>query len=152
MDPTVWGPKLWFVIHTMALNFPDNPTYDDKRNYETFFNSLKFVIPCDKCRVHYTERINKNPIINHLENSDSLFRYTIELHNDVNKSLGKRTYIYDEVIEIYKKHYNQTEPSGNNFFNKIFNKTNIIIASVLIIAIIGVIYYRKKYKYRIIKY
>ena len=152
MDPTVWGPKLWFVIHTMALNYPDNPTYDDKRNYETFFNSLKFVIPCDKCRVHYTERINKNPIINHLENSDSLFRYTIELHNDVNKSLGKRTYIYDEVIEIYKKHYNQTETSGNNFFNKIFNKTNIIIASVLIIAIIGVIYYRKKYKYRIIKY
>ena len=148
MDPNVWGPKLWFVIHTMALNYPDNPTYDDKRNYENFFNSLQFVIPCDKCRIHYTERINKNPVINHLENSDSLFRYTIEIHNDVNKSLGKRTYIYDEVIEIYKKHYNQTETSGYKFFNK----TNIIIAGVLIIAIMGIIYYRKKYKYRIIKY
>ena len=22
MDPTVWGPKLWFVIHTFALNYP----------------------------------------------------------------------------------------------------------------------------------
>ena len=148
MDPTIWGPKLCFVIHTMSLNYPDNPTYDDKRNYDNFFNSLQFVIPCDKCRIHYTERINKNPVINHLENSDSLFRYTIELHNDVNKSLGKRTYIYDEVIEIYKKHYNHTESSGY----KIFNKTNIIIAGVLIVAIIGIIYYRKKYKYRIIKY
>ena len=148
MDPNVWGPKLWFVIHTMALNYPDNPTYDDKRNYENFFNSLQFVIPCDKCRIHYTERINKNPVINHLENSDSLFRYTIEIHNDVNKSLRKRTYIYDEVIKIYKKHYNQTETSGYKFFNK----TNIIIAGVLIIAIMGIIYYRKKYKYRIIKY
>lgn len=148
MDPTVWGPKLWLVIHTMALNYPDNPTYEDRRNYENFFNSLKFVIPCDKCRLHYTERINKKPIINYLDNTDSLFRYTIDLHNDVNKSLGKRTYIYDEVIEIYKKHYNQTETSGYKFFNK----TNIIIAGVLIIAIMGIIYYRKKYKYRIIKY
>ena len=38
MDPTVWGPKLWFVIHTVALNYPDNPSYDDVRNTENFFN------------------------------------------------------------------------------------------------------------------
>ena len=89
MDPSVWGPKLWFVIHTLALNFPDNPSYEDKRHYEDFFNNLTFMIPCDKCRIHYTERIRKNPVINHLENSDMLFRYTIHLHNDVNKSLHK---------------------------------------------------------------
>jgi len=42
MDPKVWGPKLWFVIHTIALNYPDNPSYDQKRIHEDFFNNLVF--------------------------------------------------------------------------------------------------------------
>ena len=72
MDPKVWGPKLWFVIHTLALNFPDNPSYEEKRIHEDFFNSLVFLIPCDKCRIHYRQHINNNPVVNHLKNSDTL--------------------------------------------------------------------------------
>jgi hypothetical protein len=147
MDPEVWGPKLWFVIHTIALNYPDNPSYDDVRNTENFFNSLKTNIPCDKCRMHYTERLDKTPIINHLSNSDSLFRYTIGLHNDVNISLGKRTYNYDEVIEIYKREYNTNETKASFVFNKI----TIGIIILLLVVVFIVIYYRKIYRYRIIK-
>ena len=72
MDPTVWGPKLWFMIHTIAINYPDNPTYQDKRSHEEFYNSLKYVIPCEKCRVHYTQRLKRMPIINHLDNKPTL--------------------------------------------------------------------------------
>ena len=42
MDPTVWGPKLWFFIHTLALNFPTNPTFEEVKAYESFFDNLKF--------------------------------------------------------------------------------------------------------------
>ena len=86
MDPTVWGPKLWFVIHTVALNFPDNPTYEIIRQHEDFFNNLKYIIPCDKCRLHYTQRLDKNPVTKYLKDSNTLFKYTIDLHNEVNKS------------------------------------------------------------------
>ena len=78
MDPTVWGPKLWFVIHTFALNYPDNPRYEDKRVMEEFFNNLKYSIPCNKCKVHYRQRLERDPIINYLDNKQSLFKYTIE--------------------------------------------------------------------------
>ena len=44
MDPEVWGPKLWFVIHTFALNYPNNPNYEDKRVMEEFFNNLKYIV------------------------------------------------------------------------------------------------------------
>lgn len=150
MDPEIWGPKLWFVIHTIALNFPDEPTYNDIRNTEQFFESLKYNIPCDKCRVHYTQRLNKNPIINHLKNSDTLFRYTIELHNDVNISLGKRTYTYDEVVDFYKKSYKQNDIDNNKLYKYLNWKTYSIIG-IIVISIMGVLYYRKIYKYRIIK-
>ena len=36
MDPTVWGPKLWFFIHTLAFNFPETPSYEQKRAIEDF--------------------------------------------------------------------------------------------------------------------
>ena len=150
MDPEIWGPKLWFVIHTIALNFPDEPTYNDIRNTEQFFESLKYNIPCDKCRVHYTQRLNKNPIINNLKNSDTLFRYTIELHNDVNISLGKRTYTYDEVVDFYKKSYKQDD-TENNKLTKYLNWKTYSIIGIIVISIMGVLYYRKIYKYRIIK-
>ena len=31
MNPSVWGPKLWFSLHTITLNYPKKPTYKDKK-------------------------------------------------------------------------------------------------------------------------
>jgi len=150
MEPTVWGPKLWFFMHTIALNFPDNPSFEEIRNYESFFENLKYIIPCDKCKLHYTQRLNENPVSKYLTDANSLFIYTIDLHNEVNKSLGKRIYSYDEVSKIYKKHYNNPY-SMTNFKTKFFTIKSIIII-LLIIGIVGlIIYYKKKYTFRIIK-
>ena len=147
MDPTIWGPKLWFMIHTIALNYPDNPTYQDRRSYEEFYNSLKFVIPCEKCRIHYTQRLKRMPIINHLDNSNTLFKYTVDLHNQVNKSLNKKIYSYQEVMEIYKNHYNKSSLS-----KKYFTLKNVLlgVGSIFIISAL-VIYLKKKYPRRLIK-
>ena len=155
MDPTVWGPKLWFVIHTFALNYSDNPTYEDKRVMEEFFNNLKYSIPCNKCKVHYRQRLERDPIINYLDNKQSLFKYTIDLHNQVNKSLGKKIYSYDEVVKIYKEHYNPDEVESEkvkSFLKTWFNPTYIGGAAVLFIVLVFVgIYIRKKYPKRLIR-
>ena len=36
MEPKIWGMKLWFFIHTTALNFPENPTFQDKITMKDF--------------------------------------------------------------------------------------------------------------------
>jgi len=155
MDPTVWGPKLWFVIHTFALNYPDNPTYEDKRIMEEFFNNLKGSIPCDKCRIHYRQRLEKNPIMNHLDNKQALFKFTIDLHNQVNSSLGKKIYTYDEVVQIYKEHYNPDEVKNENkrdFWNKWFNPKYVGGSAVALVVLAVLAYYlRKKYPRRLIR-
>ena len=48
----------------------------------------------------------KYPIENALESRDTLVKWLIHVHNDVNKSLGKREYSYEEVIDIYKEEMN----------------------------------------------
>ena len=138
MDPEVWGPKLWFVIHTFALNYPDNPTYEDKRVMEEFFNNLKYSIPCNKCRVHYRQRLQRDPIINYLDNRQSLFKYTIDLHNQVNKSLGKKIYSYEEVNNYYLNLYNSGQPDMR-YINNQSNYKYIIY--ILILSLLFYIFY-----------
>ena len=154
MDPNVWGPKLWFVIHTFALNYPDNPNYEDKRVMEEFFNNLKYTIPCEKCRIHYTQRLERNPIMNYLDSRQSLFKFTIDLHNQVNKSLGKRLYNYDEVVEIYREHYNPEEVKKEKRYDILKKYINIkyVIIALLIVAGFGGLgyYFKKKYPKRFI--
>ena len=155
MEPKIWGPKLWFVMHTFALNYPDQPNYEDKRVMEEFFNNLKSSIPCQKCRIHYTQRLERNPIINYLDSKQSLFKYTIDLHNQVNKSLGKKIYTYDEVVDIYKKHYNPEQAAKDdryNFIKKYINPKYLGGSIIAILILLGLgLYMKKKYARRFIK-
>jgi hypothetical protein len=150
MDPTVWGPKLWLFIHTIALNFPDKPSFEDVKNYEMFFENLKYIIPCEACRLHYTQRLSANPVSKYLTDANTLFIYTIDLHNEVNKSLKKKIYSYEEVAKMYRNYYNKPY-SLKNVKNKIFNKRNLIILLVIIAVCVLIKVYRNKYNFRIIK-
>ena len=44
MDPEIWGPSAWIFLHTITLNYPNNPTIYDKQNYKNFL--LIYIIFC----------------------------------------------------------------------------------------------------------
>ena len=71
--------------------------------YLDFYNSLGNTIPCEKCRNHYFAHLQTSPP--RLENKDALIKWTVDLHNKVNKSLGKREWSYDEAVEAYRKFF-----------------------------------------------
>ena len=66
-----------------------------------FLESFQTVIPCPICRTHYASHLVKTPIGPSLDSRKDLFRWTIDLHNDVNTMLGKRSYTETEVLEYY---------------------------------------------------
>ena len=33
MNPNIWGESAWLFLHTITLNYPENPTFLDKHNY-----------------------------------------------------------------------------------------------------------------------
>jgi len=102
MHPEFWGPSGWKFLHSVTFQYPIKPTVNDKAHYKEFFNSLKHTLPCEKCAYHYTAHLRKFPIDSALETREKLVRWLINVHNEVNKSLGKREYFYEEVIDIYK--------------------------------------------------
>ena len=101
--PNVWGPFFWHTIHITALGYPKEPTYTDKRAAKEFFESLRFLLPCGICREHYTKHLHENPISPFLDRRADLFKWTVMIHNKVNKSLEKAEWTEQEVIAYYTR-------------------------------------------------
>ena len=103
LPPAVWGPLFWHTIHIVALGYPRDPSYAQKRAAKEFYESLGSLIPCPVCREHYVTHLQKLPITPHLDRRDDLFKWTVELHNTVNQMLGKPRMLESEVITYYRR-------------------------------------------------
>lgn len=105
MNQNIWGPNLWFSLHTMSFTYPLKPSEQDKKNYKTFFESLQFTIPCSVCRKNYIRHLKESPIDPNLESRKLLVHWLIDIHNMVNGETGKKILSYDTVIRKYEKVY-----------------------------------------------
>lgn len=103
MEPKVWGKYIWTSIHMIALGYPDKPTQDDRINYQQFYMNLWQVLPCYKCSLNYLRHLEELPIDEHLNDNMSLFKWTVDLHNIVNRELGKREWTFEEALEKFRK-------------------------------------------------
>jgi len=140
MSKVVWGKYLWKSIHYIALGYPDNPTEDQKLEYKTFYLLLKTVIPCKKCRDHYIENLESNPLNDAaLKNKNSLIKWTIDLHNLVNQQLGYPIISYDKALDELTK-----ETFANTINSEINYSQSYSLLIILFIIILFIIYLYKK--------
>ena len=128
MDPKIWGPSFWYVIHTISFNYPVTPSYAQKRIHHDFYVNLKELIPCENCRKHYQQHLNTHPITPALDSRTDLVKWTITLHNIINLKLGKNTMTVEEVMMAYKNSNfmppNYVKPNLSNDNNNNLNKNN----------------------------
>lgn len=101
MNPIYWGPAGWHFMHTVTMTYPEVPSDQDKERYRIFFESIASVLPCPACRRHYLENLKKLPI--RLDSRADLFKWLIDIHNEVNKKNKKPVLSYDEAFEAIKK-------------------------------------------------
>ena len=107
-------------MHYVSLGYPNNPTENDKLNYKTFYTSLQHILPCAKCANNYSHNLIKYPIDNHLGSRDTLIRWVIDIHNQVNNETNKKEYTYEEALDLYMKDY-------SNYGNYCFKLIVLII-------------------------
>ena len=104
MLTSVWGPSLWHYLHTMSFNYPVNPTYEDKKNFKNFIYALKTNLPCKYCRMNMTKNLKDTPLNKKaLKNRDGFSRWMYNLHEHINKMLGKKSGLtYCQIRERYE--------------------------------------------------
>lgn len=103
IPPSTWGPFFWHTMHLVALGYPTEPTYAEKRAAKEFYESFVHLIPCPKCKIHYAENLKVLPITPSLDTRKDLFKWTVDMHNMVNKQLGKSEYTEADSIAFYHK-------------------------------------------------
>lgn len=104
MLTSVWGPPLWHTLHTISFNYPVHPTPEDKQHYAEFIYSLRYTLPCGKCRANLPMNLEKCPLtLRSMRNRESFSRWVYRLHEQINKMLGKKSGLsYDDVRDRYE--------------------------------------------------
>jgi hypothetical protein len=100
----VWGPMTWFLLHQISFNYPVNPTHENKVNYRNFILSLKYVLPCGKCRQNLVKNFKQLPLtMKDMESRETFSKYIYNLHELINKMLCKKSGLtYEDVRERYE--------------------------------------------------
>ena len=105
MQVSIWGPAMWHFLHTMSFNYPVNPTNQNKKHYKDFIYNLRNVLPCKYCRINLTNNLKQKPLLMcHMKSRTTFSKYVYELHELVNKMLGKKSHLkYCDVRERYEQ-------------------------------------------------
>jgi len=137
LDPKVWGPHYWFFLHTLAMTYPHHPNTITKKKYYEFIQNLPLFLPVEKISGEFSKLIEKYPITPYLDNRDSFVRWMHFIHNKINEKLEKPTItLNDFFLEYYDAYKSKDEK-----LQKYYNIRGKIIYFVIILALIGVIYY-----------
>lgn len=88
--PPVWGPKFWATLHAIADAAPeaDSITDEEREAYDRLFDALPHLLPCSQCRRNLVEKYRQG-LRPGTSGREELRRGVFELHNAVNRSLGR---------------------------------------------------------------
>lgn len=135
MEPKNWGKFGWGFIHNVALGYPQDITYMKKEQYRKFFEVIGHILPCLDCQEHYKKLIIEYPPV--LINKDTLFKWTVDIHNKVNNKLKKKQITYEQAYNIWTKSKIIKNKNKNQFNIKIY----YLIFLVLLVCILITIYF-----------
>ena len=105
MNQNIWGPHMWFTLHTISFNYPLYPTNEEKKHYTGFIESLKYVIPCGACKKNFKRTLKHLPL--QLNSRQEFVYWLIDIHNEVNSLTGKKIMDRNKVIKLYEKKLNK---------------------------------------------
>ncbi|CAE7264760.1 ERV2 [Symbiodinium microadriaticum] len=103
----VWGPPLWFFLHSMTLALPDPVPPEQQAQVKSFVLSLREVLPCHTCAHHWRQQLEEDPIEPHLSNRTALVDWMIGMHNQVNKRNGHRIFTREEALVEFQLAYDK---------------------------------------------
>jgi len=141
MNKNIWGPDIWNFIHIVTINYPILPSENDKQLINNFFSIISETLPCEKCREHFKLLLNNFQPDN--ISRETLFKWGVDIHNKVNKRIGKKVLSHEKVKKIYEKKYNmKINFNSENTFKKSY-RTFYNILLVLLILIFIFLYFKK---------
>lgn len=89
------GRATWTFLHTLAAQYPENPTRQQKKDVKELMSILSRMYPCKECADHFKEVLRANPV--QAGSHDEFSQWLCQVHNVVNRSLGKLVFPCERV-------------------------------------------------------
>jgi len=81
------GRAMWLFLHTLAAQYPDDPTRQQQRDSRDLISILSRMYPCAECAAHFEKVVRRVPP--DVSCGAALRQWTCVVHNEVNARLGK---------------------------------------------------------------
>ena len=141
LNPEIWGPHYWFMLHTLALNYPKHPNAVTKKKYYDFISNLPLFIPVEEIASNFSKLLDLYPVTPYLDSRESFVKWLHFIHNKINELLQKPKIslhdFYVNYYECYKPNELKTHES-NKWKGKL-----IYTITILSIVFLGLYLYKQ---------
>jgi len=95
VDREVLGRSTWTLLHTLAAQFPEEPTKQQKKDAKTLLDVLTRIYPCGECAQHFQKLIKDHPPV--VDSGPDFAQWMCRVHNVVNRRLHKPEFNCERV-------------------------------------------------------
>lgn len=103
ITPSIWGAPAWLFISCSARTYPLEPNPAEQLAAIHFVDSLQVMLPCS-CRINFRKLLRKmewkKRKWEYVANRESYSHFIHDVHNSVNRDLGKPEVAYTEFIKL----------------------------------------------------
>jgi len=137
IDPKVWGPSTWATLHFLALKAD---AFQEHDSFQKYVEILSTLLPCESCRNDFQMWLKVHPT----PSVGSTFEWTVDLHNHVNKKLGKGLLSYAEARSAWASDLCSYKCSISKEPTNL--STNLIILTSLVVILAVFVWFRRPSK------
>ena len=141
LDPKIWGPHYWFVLHTIALNYPVHPNDTSKKKYYDFIQNLPLFIPIPDMANSFSRLLDDFPVTPYLDSRESFIKWMHFIHNKINLSIGIPEKSLEETLHTYYESYKKPEMVLKEKLMK--REKYIYVGVVVSLIILSIVIYKK---------
>jgi hypothetical protein len=137
LDPTVWGPHMWFFLNTIAITYPLRPNAVTKKKYYDFIQNLPMFIPIEHMSGEFSKLLDEYPVQPYLDKRETLIRWVWFIHNKINQKLEKPQIT---LKQFYVNYYEEYKPKNVKLMEYYKLKSRFFYL-LIILGFAGLIYY-----------
>jgi hypothetical protein len=136
MDSTIWGPHYWFVLHTIAFNYPVHPTSITKKIHHRLIYNLHEFMPNKTIATTFEKLLKKYPVTPYLDTKADFIKWMHFIHNKINERLDKPPI---SLADHYDE-FNQNYETKQTRLQRMWNEKRKILFTLAICILVALVY------------
>jgi hypothetical protein len=135
--PRCWGPLQWRTLHQLLRGYPNAPTPAHETALREYTAALATLLPCSICATHWASLAPTVATTSRL----AAMKWGVDVHNTVNKRLGKPLLSYAEAADAMRDACAATDGSQLSSASAKSQPTlpyNTLLVMLIIVAVIAV--------------